>query len=222
VSYLLPRLSRAELCFSEPLVFHDGRPGESRRYFELAGLTASGCRQVSRAFAVNPAIGNTVGFTRALRAIYLEAPEVARSHAVMHDWWLYLLALSRGAAHLLTDVPTTLYRQHADNAFGVGLGGRRRTFSLMWGRQQRYRKLVARQARGFLLAAPNLVPSLSAAASAIQTLDRRQSLFQLAVLLRQRVLLLPWRRALWLALVCALSSAIGAERAGATVGRPRA
>ena len=130
----------------------------------------------------------------------------------MHDWWLHLLALNSGTSRMLTDVPTTLYRQHRGNAFGVGLGGRRRTFALMWERQQRYRRLVARQARGFLLAAPVLaapgpaMPALLAAASLIQTLDRRQKLLQLVTLLRRRVLLLPWRRAVWLILVCAVSS----------------
>ena len=212
VSYLLPRVERPELGFSEPLVFDDGHPQVRRRYFELAGLTAEGAQQLSRAFALNPAIGNTVGFTRPLREIYLGHRQIARGNAVMHDWWMHLLALNLGTSHLLPDVPTTLYRQHRGNAFGVGLGGRRRTLALMWERQQRYRRLVARQARGFLLAVPGLapgaaLPSLRDAASLIQTLDRRQSLLQLVTLLRRRVLLLPWRRALWLIVVCAVSNA---------------
>lgn len=221
VAHLLPRAERPELCFSEPLVFDDGHPQRRRRYFELTGLTAAGAQQLSRAFAMNPAIGNTIGFTRPLRELYLECRQVARTNAVMHDWWLHLLALSRGSSRLLPDIPTTLYRQHPDNAFGVGWGGRRRTLALMWRRQQRYRRLVARQARGFVVAAAPgpALPELLAAASLIQTLDRRQSLWQLVTLLRRRVLLLPWRRALWLALVCALSPAIGTERTAGTVGR---
>ena len=212
VADLRPRVDRPELCFSEPLVFDDSRPRELRRYFELAGLTAAASQQLSRAFALNPAIGNTVGFTRPLREIYLGHSAVARGNAVMHDWWMHLLALNLGSSRLLSDVPTTLYRQHRENAFGVGLGGRRRTLALMWERQQRYRRLVARQARGFLLAAPGLapgpaLPGLLSAASMMQTLDRRQHLSQLLALLRHRVLLLPWRRALWLILVCAVSNA---------------
>ena len=210
VAHLLPRVDHPELCFSEPLVFDDGQPQRPRRYFELAGVAAESAQQLSRAFALNPAIGNTVGFTRPLREIYLGSGHIARSNAVMHDWWLFLIALNSGTSRFLTDVPTTLYRQHRSNAFGVGLGGRRRTFGLMWERQQRYRRLVARQARGFLLAASDLAPGpampvLLAAASVIQTLDRRQTLLQLATLLRRRVLLLPWSRALWLILVCAVS-----------------
>ena len=210
VTYLLARAAHPELCFSEPLVFDDSHPQRQRHYFKLAGLTASSAQQLSRAFALNPAIGNTIGFTRPLRELYLESRQTARSHAVMHDWWLHLLALNRGSSRLLPDVPTTLYRQHPDNAFGVGLGGRRRTLALMWERQQRYRRLVARQARGFVLVAASgpALPELRAAASLIQTLDRRQSLWKLAILWRRRVLLLPWPRALWLALVCALSDAI--------------
>ena len=203
---------RPELCFSEPLVFDNDNPAKSRRYFELAGVSARESQQLSRAFALNPAIGNTVGFTRSLREIYLGHREIARSHAVMHDWWMYLLASSLGASKLLPGVPTTLYRQHGGNAFGVGLGGKRRTFGLMWERQQRYRRLVARQARGFLAAAPGLapgpsLPALLAAAAAIQGLDRRQGVLHLVALLRRRALLLPWRRALWLACVCAVSNA---------------
>lgn len=210
VAHLLPGVSRPELCFSEPLVFDDGRLERQCRYFDLAGLTAAGARQLSRSFALNPAVGNTVGFTRPLREIYLESRQIARGHAVMHDWWMYLLALNSGSSHLLADVPTTLYRQHRSNAFGVGWGGRRRTLASMWERQQRYRKLVARQARGFLLAAPELepgpaLPVLRAAATLIQTLDRRRSLLQLVTLLRRRVLLLPWHRAVWLILVCAVA-----------------
>ena len=212
VTHLLPRVGSPELCFSEPLVFEDAQSRRPRRYFELAGLTAENTQQLSRAFALNPAIGNTVGFTRPLREIYLGSRPIARSNAVMHDWWLYLLALNSGTSRLLTHVPTTLYRQHRGNAFGVGLGGRRRTFALMWERQQRYRRLVARQARGFLLAAPGLAPgpatpALLAAASLIQTLDRRQKWVHLVRLLRRRVLLLPWHRAVWLILVCAVADA---------------
>jgi hypothetical protein len=210
VAHLLPCLERPELCFSEALVFDDDHPQRPRSYFELAGLTADSAQQLSRAFALNPAVGNTVGFTRPLREIYLGSRQIARSNAVMHDWWLHLLALNSGTSRLLTDVPTTLYRQHRRNAFGVGLGGRRRTLGLMWERQQRYRRLVARQARGFLLAAPGLapgaaMPALLAAASQIQTLDRRRKFLELAGLLRRRFLLLPWRRAVWLILVCAVS-----------------
>ena len=216
VAHLLPLADRPQLCFSEPLVFDDGHPQRRRRYFELAGLTAESAQQLSRAFALNPAIGNTVGFTRPLREIYLESRQIARSHAVMHDWWLHLLALNLGSSRLLPDAPTTLYRQHRNNTFGVGLGGRRRTLALMWERQQRYRRLVARQARGFLLAASGLpagpvMPALLAAADLIQTLDRRQHLLQLINLVRRRVLLLPWSRVLWLVLVCAVSDVPAGE-----------
>jgi rhamnosyltransferase len=212
VAHLLPCLDHPELCFSEPLVFDDDQPQRRCRYFKLAGLTAHSTQQLSRAFALNPAIGNTVGFTGPLREVYLGSGQIARSHAVMHDWWLHLLALNLGTSRMLADVPTTLYRQHRSNAFGVGLGGRRRTLALMWERQQRYRMLVAKQARGFLMASARLasgpaMPELLAAASLIQTLDRRRTLWQLATLLRRRVLLLPWRRAVWLILVCAVSDA---------------
>jgi glycosyltransferase involved in cell wall biosynthesis len=212
VAHLLPDVSRPVLCFSEPLVFDDGKPGELRPYFELTGVPADAAQALSRAFSLNPAIGNTVAFTEPLRQIYLGHDEIARSHAVMHDWWMYLLALSLESSNMLREVPTTLYRQHRSNAFGVGLGGRRRTFALMWERQQRYRRLVARQARGFVLAAPGLTqgPALGrlvAAARLIGTLDRRQNPLELAVLMKKRALLLPWRRALWLALVCAVSDA---------------
>lgn len=213
VADLAPDAARPAFCFSEPWVFFDaGKPESRQRYFEIAGMTAADSQLLSRSFALNPAIGNTVGFTRPLRDLLLQHSDIARGHAVMHDWWLYLLASSLEASRMLRDVPTTLYRQHRNNAFGVGLGGKRRTLALMWERQQRYRRLVARQAAGFVRVAPSLAPGpalarLTAAAQLIQTLDRRQSLARIVTLLRRRTLLLPWRRAVWLALVCIVSDA---------------
>jgi rhamnosyltransferase len=191
-------------CFSEPLVFPDGDLSAARRYFEVIDVPAAAAQESSRAFTLNPAVGNTVGFTRALREMYLEHREIARQYAVMHDWWLYLLARSAGRIRLLSDVPTTLYRQHQANVFGVGLGGKRRTVSLMWQRQQKWRRQVARQAAGFLKTGRR-----SAAAELICTLDRRQGLLRILALIRGKVLLLPWRRAGLLLLVSALSDATG-------------
>jgi glycosyltransferase involved in cell wall biosynthesis len=213
VADLLPDAARPVLCFSEPWVFDDGNPRALRRYFELTGMTAPAAQALSRSFALNPAVGNTVGFTRPLRQLFLQHLDIARSHAVMHDWWMHLLALSLGVSRMLHDVPTTLYRQHRSNAFGVGLGGRTRTFSLMWERQQRYRRLVARQATGFVLATSRMAPGpaltqLTNAALLIRTLDRRQSVPRVVTLFRRRALLLPWPRAVWLALVCLISDAV--------------
>ena len=57
---------------------------------------------------------------RALQRLVVPFPR----EAVMHDWWVALVAASAGTIHFF-DVPTVLYRQHEDNEIGL-----RRPFSL--------------------------------------------------------------------------------------------
>jgi hypothetical protein len=166
----------------------------------------------SRAFVLNPAIGNTVGFTRPLRDLFLTHKDIAETHAAMHDWWMYLLALASGAPRMLVDVPTTLYRQHRNNALGIGFGRKKVSLPALWQRLQANRRLVSRQAAGFALAAARMrqapaVEQMLAAARRIQVLDRRQSPAQILTLLWRGHLQLPWRRALLLAAVSLLSDA---------------
>lgn len=212
VANLIPDVAWPALCYSEPWVFNDNESQNLRRYYNLRGVRSAAAQISSRAFILNPAVGNTVGFTRPLRELYLVHRDIARTHAVMHDWWMYLLALSTGNSRMLVDVPTTLYRLHRNNAVGVGLGKSRLSLSRVWRRLQHNRRLVARQATGFVLAAANMkrVPQLeqmTAIARDVQFLDRRQTFSKVLRLLWRRQLQVPWRHALLLAAVSLVSNA---------------
>lgn len=210
VANLLPDVDLSALCYSEPWVFDDGDSKNLRRYYDLKGVRAAAAQSSSRAFILNPAVGNTVGFTRPLRELYLVHKDIAQTHAAMHDWWMYLLALTTGNPRMLIDAPTTLYRQHRNNALGIGFGGERLSLSRVWRRLQHNRRLVARQAAGFVLAAANMkleprVERMTALALRIQLLDRKQTPARVLSLLWRRQLQVPWRHALLLAAISLIS-----------------
>ncbi|HTV51173.1 MAG TPA: glycosyltransferase [Steroidobacteraceae bacterium] len=205
-------IAEPALNFSEPWVFQDAAPEQRIGYYRFMRVTAAQAREPSTAFTFNPAVGNTVGVTRALRELFLLQRGIARDHAVMHDWWLYLLGTACGRATLLQGVPTALYRQHARNVLGAGSGASRRSIALMWERQKMIRRLVARQARGFQRACGALPPkaasrTLLETAPLAAALDRRQSPRDLLTLLGQGVLPAPLSRRLWYSAACLLSSA---------------
>ncbi len=212
VADLLPDVGRPTLCYSEPWVFSDENPQIMRRYFEFRGIRATDAQDASRAFALNPAVGNTVGLTRPLRELYLAHREIANNYAAMHDWWMHLLALATGVSRMLGDVPTTLYRQHDGNVLGIGLAGKKKAFALVWDKLQSNRRIIARQATGFTLLASRLksgpaVPKLMGIADLVKSFDRRQSPGQMLALLRQNALQLPKRRAIWTAAIALFSDA---------------
>lgn len=63
--------------------------------------------------------GCTMAFNPALREkLARQVPE----HAVMHDWWCYLLASAFGRVHYDAE-PSLLYRQHGANTLGAGPQG---------------------------------------------------------------------------------------------------
>jgi hypothetical protein len=180
----LPVHGPARLCFSEPLVFPDGALSQCKPYFAVADIQYS--NSPARAFWNNPAVGNTIGFNRALRDHFLPTSAIAREKAVMHDWWMYLLACSCGEALFLPGVPTTLYRQHSTNVFGAR---GEITFLLAWRRLQVHRFQAARQAEGFIEVARFLPQSprlerLAACARLFAGVHQRQSAAQLIRLIR--------------------------------------
>jgi hypothetical protein len=69
---------------------------------------------LNRLLVQNVATGCTVMINRALREIALPIPP----GALMHDWWLALVASAFGKIGYLPQ-PTMLYRQHADNKVGA-------------------------------------------------------------------------------------------------------
>jgi glycosyltransferase involved in cell wall biosynthesis len=212
VADLSSRASLAALNYSEPWVFHGEDLQRRSRYYEVMHVTPAQATRLTGAFMFNPAVGNTMGITRALRDLFLSHRRIACEYAAMHDWWLYLLAAACGTAKLLEAVPTTLYRQHASNVFGAGMRSGTRTLRRMWQRQKVVRRLVARQARGFELALASLPDApashrMRALAPLVATLERRQSLLELARLLRGHVMPCPAARAAWYSAACVLSGA---------------
>lgn len=199
-------------CYSEPFLFESGARGVMRRYYDVTGVLPERAQALSRAFVLNPAVGNTVGISRVLRDLLLTHLPVARSHAIMHDWWLYLLALATGGVRFMVDVPTSLYRQHSSNFFGVGRNKESRSLADRWNTEQRFRRQISTQARGFLLATAIMsrtqaLDAMASSARSIASIDRRRSLRQLAHLAYRGELPLPLKRALWFSTVSLLSDA---------------
>jgi hypothetical protein len=172
--------------------------------------------QESRVFMFNPTMGNTIGFTRPLRDIFLGHKDIARAYAAMHDWWMYLLAVASGTSRMLSNVPTTLYRLHGNNTAGIyfDLFGWRGIAHIvrMWRLQQAIRRWASRQAEGFRLASATLPPGpklerLLALARLVATLDRRQSPAALVRLARHGALPPSKDFAIWFAAACLCSDA---------------
>jgi rhamnosyltransferase len=183
VNALQQDIAAPVLCFSEPLVFGDEKTEKYPPLSEVLGMNAAQCHELPRLFMHNPAFGHSMGFTRRLRDIFLTHLQIAQAYALMHDWWIYVVAQASGSARLLTNVPTTLYRRHGKNwgQFGyVAQSARRFRIARMWRLQQKLRPMIARQAKGFLLAA-HTFPSgpklerLRSLAQIVATLDRRAS-----------------------------------------------
>lgn len=63
------------------------------------------------------------GCTMAFNAVFREKiTRIVPHHAIMHDWWFYLLATA-AATLVFDDTPTILYRQHGKNTIGAGSVG---------------------------------------------------------------------------------------------------
>jgi glycosyltransferase involved in cell wall biosynthesis len=206
VANLLPDLATPVLCFSESFVFKEGEPDTLHRVFDLMGTRLDVAVQEPRLLMFNPCQGNTVGFTRPLREIFLRHKDIARTFAPTHDWWMYLIAVASGTSRLLSNVPTTLWRLHGNN-ISAALFGRSR-----WRLQQEIRRWASRQAEGFCLAAETLTPGpklerLLALARLVATLDRRQSPAALVRLARRGAMPPSGSLAVWLATACLCSDA---------------
>ncbi len=76
-------------------------------------LDARRGKELPRLLPFNCVTGSTVMMNRALVEAACPLPKIA----LMHDWWVALVAASLGVVAEL-DEPTVLYRQHAKNALG--------------------------------------------------------------------------------------------------------
>jgi glycosyltransferase involved in cell wall biosynthesis len=213
VSHLLPDLSSPALCFSDPLLFKDPDTDVFGRLSEVFGdAKPPRALEESRLFMSACCCGNTVGFTRPLREIFLKHKDVARNYAVMHDSWMYVIATASGTARMLSDVPTTLFRRHGGNFTDFFLAPKGNWIARKWHLQQVFRKHIARQAQGFILASDTLPAGpkrerILTLARLVATLNRRQSFAALVRLALSGAMWPSPRSALWLTASCLCSGA---------------
>jgi len=81
-------------------------------------------KTLNRLLIQNVITGCTVMINRALKEICIPIPE----RAIMHDWWIGLVASSTGVVDYI-NIPTVLYRQHPDNAIGAKKWGLKYIFN---------------------------------------------------------------------------------------------
>ena len=211
VKALLPDINSPVLCFSEPLAFNDGEPEILRNLSDLWPSLAN-LLQESRMFMPICIPGHTHGFTRPLQEIFLKHKGIARTYAFMHDWWLYNIATASGTVRFVCNVPTTLYRRHQNN-FTAGPGHLSGSWvTNTWNAHQAARRIMAKNAHGFVLAKPTMTPGSKLErffeiARIISTIDQRQSPATLARLAWRGALWRNWYEAAWLIAVCLCSNA---------------
>jgi len=81
-------------------------------------LGAPGRRTLRHLLVQNSVTGCTVCVNRALLELALPIP----ASAIMHDWWLAIVAAALGKVSFIPE-PLVRYRQHAGNAVGARRGG---------------------------------------------------------------------------------------------------
>jgi glycosyltransferase involved in cell wall biosynthesis len=212
VTDLLPDADSPVLCFSDSLMFNSNEPHVLRRSSQVMDVKVSELSRQSRIFMFTCAFGHTQGFTRPLRELFLRHKEIARAHALGHDWWMYLIAHACGVARLLSTAPTSLYRRHGNNFSAGFFAPRGSRIAWRWRIQQLLRGGVSRQAQGFVRAAATLPPGphlerLLPLARRVATLDRRQSPAALIQLALCAALWPNWRSALYFAAACLCTNA---------------
>jgi len=207
------------LCFSDPLWFSsDSGPDTCEKLWGFTDSQAEKALQKSRSFMFIPAFGHTIGFTRRLRDIFMKHKEVAKAHAYGHDWWMYLIAMATGQVRMLSGVPTTLYRRHPDQFSSVYYTsipkGKRGLdqFPPHWELQQAWRRIIAKQASGFIIASSTFPQGVNATqlltiATIVSKIDQKQSLITLIRLACSRAMWPRMHVALRLAFVCLRSDA---------------
>jgi glycosyltransferase involved in cell wall biosynthesis len=215
VESLLPDIASPAICFSDPLMFYNDEPQVFYRLSKVLDMKAPAALQASRAFMTNPSAGQSIGLTKPLRDLYLRHKDIARTHAFMHSWWMYIIANASGQSRMLHDAPTTLYRQHGSNVTTPFYSRSRkgiRHLIATWRLQHRWRCGMSKQARGFILASDTLEPGpklerLLSLARLVATLDKRQSPLALVRLAFRGAMWPSWRRMLWLSAACLCSDA---------------
>lgn len=86
----------------------------SPSFWAYQGISATDGQRFPRLLAENCVTGCAMLINRPLRDLALPMPE----QAIMHDWWLALVASAFGHIEALAE-PTVLYRQHPQNTVGA-------------------------------------------------------------------------------------------------------
>ena len=215
VANLLPDVTSPVFAFSDPLLFYEDKPEVFHPLSQMRHIKFPAMLEPLRALMATPAAGQSIAITGPLREIYLRHKDIVRTHAYMHSWWLFLLAAAVGEIRLLVDVPKTLYRQHGANVTTPFYRRNQTVFAYVcskWHEQKLMRPGMARQAKGFMLAAPTLPPGpkldrLLALAPLVADMDRRQSPITLARLLFCRAMWPSWHHSFWMIAACLWSDA---------------
>ena len=83
-------------------------------FWDYQNLRPDGREALSRLLTQNVVVGCTVMINASLRELALPIPQ----KAIMHDWWLALVAAAFGRIEHIDDA-TLLYRQHGNNEIGA-------------------------------------------------------------------------------------------------------
>lgn len=121
------------LCCSDATVTDADLRPMAGTYFERHRISVSDGRDLAlpRLLFRNFAIGATTMVNGALARRCLRVP----ASAIMHDWWMALVAVAMGRAIVLQE-PLILYRQHSANA----VGSRQPKFPRSWQEFEGYMK----------------------------------------------------------------------------------
>jgi hypothetical protein len=184
VDNLTPDLGSPVLCFSDSLIWHEGRHGRCYHHRDIIDSVeflhnADACQM----FIPSWSPGHSQGFTRALRDVFCTHADIAENYASMHDMWMYNIAVASGVARVLCSSPVAFSRQNDGSACGQvlskarGLAGAAHIAGLM-------RRSLAWHASGFLLASATLprgpqFASMLQSARILSKIDKRQSLADL-------------------------------------------
>jgi hypothetical protein len=233
VDSLVPQASMPALAFTDYLVFEDARPGMLLDPLPRAAtraLTEAVEDSAIYAFLPGGASAQTQGFTKALRELFLNHREIAKAAAAMHDWWMFDIAAACGGVTRLENAPKVLYRKHQDSFCATLFQISKSRPMMFWHRNQLLRRLIARHAKGLLLASTTLPQSarlgaMLGYAQVAAAIDERQSLLSATRLLRLGVKSMA--SPLSMLLACLLTTASGgsveedATTTGLLPGGPR-
>jgi glycosyltransferase involved in cell wall biosynthesis len=122
------------LCCSDAIVTDAALQPMGGTYFDRHRIRVSDGRDLAlpRLLFRNFAIGATTMVNSALARRCRQVPAAA----IMHDWWMALVATAIGRAIVLTE-PLIFYRQHSANA----VGSRQHAFPRTWDQVEGYLKL---------------------------------------------------------------------------------